>query len=139
MRFPQLLLLAVIAWVASPCSAWVVAPVLPRMCAPQVDRRTVFQGLVGAGLGGFSIPFPSFGKNKSGPGPTNEIVGVKDGIRQKRLGGSGIVVSEVRTAWMDPKHGRVETNLGGTCRWAWAPKDGSQQTSMRQMRQSVFE
>ena len=28
-------------------------------------------------------------------GPTNEVISVVDGIRQKRLGGSGIIVSEV--------------------------------------------
>ena len=31
----------------------------------------------------------------SSAGPTNEVVGTVDGIRQKRLGGSGIIVSEV--------------------------------------------
>ena len=48
------------------------------------------------GITGNNAASPTSTSSASGEGgPTNEVVGVVDGIRQKRLGGSDIIVSEV--------------------------------------------
>ena len=58
-------------------------------------RRTVLSaGLFGEIFRGGSSPQPAYGKVNS-KGPTNEVVKVVNGIKQKRLGGSDIIVSEV--------------------------------------------
>jgi len=59
-------------------------------------RRTVLSaGLFGGVFGsGGSTPPPAYGKVTS-KGPTNEVVKVVNGIKQRRLGGSDIIVSEI--------------------------------------------
>lgn len=77
----------------------------------RVQRRSIIKlGLLDGMFGGFSTSaralsvracwlavalLRSFFSCQQGAGPTNEVVGVIDGIRQKRLGSSGIIVSEV--------------------------------------------
>lgn len=70
---------------------------------PNQRRRRVLQ----AGGGGILSGLPFFGnggvdpvvaattKNKTGGGPTNQVIKVVNGIKHRRLGGSDIVVSEI--------------------------------------------
>lgn len=53
----------------------------------------LFDGFMGAGRADAATPPPPRGSGKGGP--TNEVVGVVDGIRQKRLGGGDVIVSEM--------------------------------------------
>lgn len=62
-------------------------------------RRTMlsaglFGGVFGGGSSSSSAATPAYGKVPS-KGPTNEVVKVVNGIKQRRLGGSDIVVSEI--------------------------------------------
>mmetsp|Transcript_28294 Transcript_28294/g.68834 ORF Transcript_28294/g.68834 Transcript_28294/m.68834 type:complete len:492 (+) Transcript_28294:168-1643(+) len=73
------------------------------LSVPNQRRRRVLQ----AGGGGILSGLPFFGnggvdpavaattKNKTGGGPTNQVVKVVNGIKHRRLGGSDIVVSEI--------------------------------------------
>lgn len=73
------------------------------LSVPNQRRRRVLQ----AGGGGILSGLPFFGsggvdpavaattKDKTGGGPTNEVVKVVNGIKHRRLGGSDIVVSEI--------------------------------------------
>ena len=56
-------------------------------------RRDVLKGATAAAA--LAQPAAALARVPASAGPTNEVVGIVDGIRQKRLGGSGIVVSEV--------------------------------------------
>ena len=64
---------------------------------PAMRRSDVIKAASGILLPNL-IPAPASAavrKSTASAGPTNEVMGVVDGIRQKRLGGSGIIVSEV--------------------------------------------
>jgi len=60
-------------------------------------RRSEILRAAASAAAAIAAPTPALAARKSAAasGPTNEVVGTVDGIRQKRLGGSGIVVSEV--------------------------------------------
>ena len=58
-------------------------------------RRDVLKGATAAAALAAQQPAAALARVPASASPTNEVVGVVDGIRQKRLGGSGIIVSEV--------------------------------------------
>ena len=65
-----------------------------RQAGSAMRRRDVLKGATAAAALA-QQPSAALARVPASAGPTNEVAGVIDGIRQKRLGGSGIIVSEI--------------------------------------------
>jgi hypothetical protein len=76
-----------------PCSY--AAMTTPGEAGSAMRRRDVLKGATAAAALAQQPSAALAARVPASAGPTNEVVGVVDGIRQKRLGGSGIIVSEV--------------------------------------------
>ena len=92
MRPPVLETLMLMLILHLPCCYAAMAT--PGEAGSAMRRRDVLKGATAAAALA-QQPSVALARVPASAGPTNEVVGEIDGIRQKRLGGSGIIVSEV--------------------------------------------